>query len=61
MFSDVFMGALPGLNESVLNGPQNREASDLCGCLEDCDLNQYQSEITMGRLNPQYVQQTKIV
>lgn len=54
------MGALLGLNESFFNEPQNREASDLCGCLEDCDLNQYESEITMGKINPLYVQNNKL-
>lgn len=60
VFLDVFMGALPGMNESSLDGQKKTEATDLCGCLEDCDFNRYETEITMGEIHPVNVKDYKI-
>lgn len=53
------MGALPGLNESFFHGAQNYDASELCGCMEDCDTNLYQSEITAGKMNLKNLNENK--
>lgn len=59
--SDVFMGTLPGFNESIFSAYRIREVKeDLCGCFEDCDFNRYESEITMGTINPEYVLNNKL-
>lgn len=51
----AYAGALPGLNKTVITEKGDSDGHYTpCGCLPDCELNQYPSEITSADFNLTY-------
>lgn len=50
----AYFGALPGLNKTILGPVADIDEHHIhipCGCLPDCELNQYPTELTSATLN----------
>lgn len=50
----AYFGALPGLNKTIIETAEPNIHHTPCGCLPDCQLNQYPTEITSALLNRTY-------
>lgn len=50
----AYFGALPGLNKKIIETAEPNTHHTPCGCLPDCQLNQYPTELTSASLNRTY-------